>query len=468
MRAKHIRAPNIVLVIADQHRGDCTGASGNVQVRTPNIDSLAKQGAAFESAYVQSPVCMPSRASIMTGCYPSSLGLTAMATPLPEDVLTLAHVLRSSGYETGVVGKLHFLAHANRDHSVPHPKYGFDSLHVSEEPGCYDDFYRAWVRARAPEHVKAVNLGLPPAARAWQETMGTLRRDEPRRPTTGSREFPAPAELTHSAFVAEQVEHYIEAHLDSPFFLVVGFFWPHEPWTVPKEFLDLYEPSELSLLCEDGQNRTIEELALARASQHGYYAAISEVDYHLGRILAALEERHLDSSTIVVYTSDHGEFLGQHSRYGKGYPAPDCVSQVPLIMRGPGVPKGERFQETVELIDLMPTLLSLVGVPVPRVVQGRPLPGTMRNHQEGLGPRAGALTEGVSDGIGWRSLRTEDFRYVLRADGLEELYEMSTDPGCYESLTGRSGYEVTLSFHRLALAQRMLAATHDRGRTWPY
>jgi arylsulfatase A-like enzyme len=134
-----VRRPNILLIYTDQLRWDALGCNGNRDVRTPNLDALAAGGLTFDHFFVQNPVCMPSRLSFLTGQYPSTLRVTHMGVPVPEDVVALPRLLSPYGYMTANIGKLHFLPHANRDHRVPHPAYGFDHLEISDEPGCYED-----------------------------------------------------------------------------------------------------------------------------------------------------------------------------------------------------------------------------------------------------------------------------------------------------------------------------------------
>jgi hypothetical protein len=143
-----VRYPNILLIYTDQQRYDALGANGNREILTPHLDALAAQGVSFERCFVQHPLCMPSRASMLTGQYPATLGITHMGVPLPESTVTLPRLLCAAGYATANIGKLHFLPHANRDHSARHPAYGFDVLQISDEPGVYPDAYRAWARRR--------------------------------------------------------------------------------------------------------------------------------------------------------------------------------------------------------------------------------------------------------------------------------------------------------------------------------
>ena len=454
--------PNVVVIYTDQLRWDALGCTGNADVVSPNLDRLAERGALFDHHFVQSPVCMPSRVSMLSGRYPSDLRITHMGVPVPQDVTILPGYLRRFGFRSANLGKLHFLPHANRDHRSPHPDYGFDVLELSDEPGVYDDDYRQWVRARDPEAVDAVGAGWPPAAATWVATMSSNEREPiPRDDYAGPVAFPADEGLTHAAFVADRTIDFVERSVGrEPFLAVASFFAPHAPFVVPQRFLDLYERDSLTIgVRGDPALHSTDDL---RRLAHGYYASISEVDHHVGRILDSMEELGILDDTIVVFTSDHGEWLGDRGRLAKGYPADDPVSRVPLIVAGPGIVPGVR-PGIVESVDIVPTVLELCGAALPDVVQGRSLVEQLRT--AGDGPiRDSALTEHH----GWKSLRTEDHRYVVHADGTERLWDLRADPSGGEDVAGEPASAEVLAELRRALLARMIATERPAERTWPY
>ncbi|MBC2602930.1 sulfatase family protein [Puniceicoccus vermicola] len=372
-------APNILILTTDQQRWDALGANGNSSIRTPNLDRLSASGTNFDHCFVQNPVCMPSRVSFLTGCYPSTLGITHMGVPVPPEAVTLPRLLRSSGYYSGCFGKLHFLPHANRDHREVHPDYGFDELQVSDEPGVYEDAYRAWVRRTDPEQLDFLSVGLPPARHDWQRIMNQPDgichpSHEKRSDFEGAIPFRGKDSVTHSAFVADRTINFLQRQTRQPFLCVSGFYSPHAPWVVPQRFLDLYDPDAFDLLDHPDDLATLTEAEKShlRAAWHGYYAAISEVDFHIGRILDELEAQNLLDSTIIVFTSDHGEWLGEQGRWGKGYPGTDSVARVPLLVHAPGTGGGRGTTSTgiVEALDVVPTLLELTGVQQAPHLQG--------------------------------------------------------------------------------------------------
>ncbi len=471
-----MKRPNILILYTDQQRWDALGANGNADIFTPNIDKLAARAANFTHHFVQNPVCMPSRISMLSGRYPSSLGITHMGVPVPEDVVTLPRMLKPYGYRSANIGKLHFLPHANRDHRLPHPDYGFDHLEIADEPGVYEDAYRAWVRRRAPEQMDAISAGIPPAARTWQKTMGiedgVAHRGDPAGRYDFDRGIPFAADetLTHSAFVAEQTCAFIDQAGAAPFLCIAGFYSPHAPWIAPQRFLDLYDPGqleipryppEIDILRPAEPEAPFSDEQLRRARQ-GYYAMISEVDHYVGQILDALDACGKLDDTIVVFTSDHGEWLGEHLRYGKGYPADDAVSRVPLIIAAPGC-QAVSHAGIVEAVDIVPTLLELAGIQIPPFLQGQSLAPQIEGRVTDASERV-ALTEGH----GWKCLRTARFRYLLHADGRECLWDLHVDPGAYHDLADDSEHYDGLAQCRLTLLNRLLHIERPLPRTWTY
>ena len=205
--------------------------------------------------------------------------------------------------------------------------------------------------SQAPEQMDGISAGLPPQTRVWQRSMGIedgiVHRGEPEGRHDYKRAIPFAADdhLTHSAFVGERTVEYIQRAGDAPFLCIAGFYSPHAPWIAPQKYLDLYDPAQLSLPSyppeTDAQRpldpgcRSFSDQQL-RGARQGYYAMVSEVDHYVGRILDALDASGKRGDTVVVFTSDHGEWLGDHLRFGKGYPADDAVSRVPLIIDAPG------------------------------------------------------------------------------------------------------------------------------------
>ncbi|GAB5491658.1 MAG: sulfatase [Phototrophicaceae bacterium] len=469
-----MQRPNILLLYVDQMRWDALGANGNTEVQTPNLDRLAQQGTNFKHHFVQHPLCMPSRVSMLSGQYPTTLGITHMGVPVPEKLPILPTFLKRSGYYTANIGKLHFQPHPNRDHRDLHPAYDFDHIEISDEPGVYEDAYRAWARAKKPQQMDLLSIGLPPATKVWYDLMGETDgvvhpSDEAREDFDHTKVFRADDDMTHSAFVAEQTQTFLRQNTgQKPFLCIAGFYSPHAPMVVPQKYLDLYDKDSLSLPNyppEINAQRPQEGMfsdAHIRDIKHGYYAMISEVDYYVGQILETLEQVDLADNTIVVFTSDHGEWLGDHSRFSKGYPADDSASRVPLIIRLPKQSNGYSVNTIVQAIDIVPTLLDSVALQIPTHLQGKSLLPLLKG--EAYTPHQSALVEGT----GWKNIRTERFRYLIHADGSESLWDIENDAGEYVDCAKDSDYADDLSQMRQIMLQHLLQRERPKKRTFPY
>ena len=470
--------PNILVIYTDQQRGDALGADGNPAIQTPILDGIATSGTRFSNHFVQHPLCMPSRISMLAGQYPSTLGITQMGVPVPEHWTLLPHVLASVGYRCANIGKLHFLPHANRDHRRPHPSYGFDHVEISDEPGVYPDAYTAWLDLVAPGVAERLPVGRPLAKAVWHSLMegspvdaDALGRDD----YATSDPWPHRDGLTHSAFVAERTIEVLRARpANEPLFCVAGFFSPHSPFHVPARFLDQYDRDDLPLpkyppeierqRAADPTGRFSDEHL--RLVKHGYYGAVTEVDHHVGRILDALADTGRLDNTVVVVTSDHGEWLGDHLRYAKGDPGDDAITRVPLLVSGAPVEQGLVIDDVVEAVDIAPTICELAGLQSPPWFQGTSLAGRLRGEPAPVGEFRPARTETS----GWKSLRTERFRYIIRSDGTESLWDLDADPGEYRDLAllPDGDTAATLGALRHELLAAILNSERPRPRAFPY
>jgi len=469
--------PNVLLIHTDQHRWDTLGANGNDEIRTPNLDEFAGEGVNFERCFVQNPLCMPSRASIFSGQYPSQLDIYTNGIPFPTETPTVADMMDNYGYDSAAIGKFHLLPHSGRDHREIHPQFGFDRLEVADEPGEYPDAYRAWVEQRAPDQVEEIGPGLTSAAEAWRRHAGY--EDEidhpehrtPKRPVP----FPADDDLTHSAFVADRAMDFLEEHeAGRPFFCSAGFYSPHSPWIVPQRYLDMYDPTELSAPefppdveaernaieeTDDPTQATFSDEELRRVKQ-GYYAMVTEVDHHVGRILSTLDELGLRENTVVVFLSDHGEYLGEHLKYSKGWPGYDCISHIPLLVRwAEGIENPDRTEDhLLEAVDIVPTLLDCAGIPIPPHLQGRSFLPLLRD--EAFEGRDSALLE-MHRG---KTLRTDRYRYVAHQNGEEALYDLAEDPDEYNDISDDEEYADVRCRLRHELLERILTVDRENER----
>jgi choline-sulfatase len=329
--------PDILLVLADQLAASALPAYGNRVVRAPNLARLGEEGLVFERALCASPLCVPSRASLMTGLLPSQTGAFDNAGELPAGVPTFAHRLRLLGYRTVLTGKMHFIG--------PDQLHGFEERPMTDVyPAGFD-----WI----PDWELADDERLP-----WYHDLSSVVRAGPVRSTL------------QLAYDAEVVERALAALRDPdprPLLLVVSFTHPHDPYEVPAGHWSRYDgveidppvrpeptddPVTLRLRAMVGSTPVSPEQVLA--ARRGYYGAISLVDDHLGTVLDA---RRRD--TVVVFTSDHGDMLGERGLWYKMAPFEGSV-RVPLIVHGRGT---GRIAEPVSLLDLAPTIVGLAGGP---------------------------------------------------------------------------------------------------------
>jgi arylsulfatase A-like enzyme len=442
-----MRRPNVLLLYTDQQRWDTIARAGYPHMHTPNLDGLAADGALLQNAFCNNPVCMPSRQSMLSGRYPSALGTTCNGIEMPPDVPHLATILKPYGYHAASIGKLHFKCHSNRDHREPHPSYGFDTLVLSDEPGCYEDAYVKWVKERDRSQLENCQVGTPPA---W-----TGEPIQKPREVVEPYAFEGPQDMTHTAFVAEETCAFIRRHAGEPFFAVAGFYAPHTPLNPPQRFVDMYEPAQLpEPVMNEGEDRfglSPDEWRRVRAH---YYALVSHVDDQVGRILAALDDAGLRDETIVIFTSDHGEHLGDHGLIQKGPPGYDSCAHVPLIVSWPGrIGGGAAPAELIEAVDLAPTVLDCCGVQAPPFFQGR----SFRPLLEGgdYEERASVFIEHrIPFGRSWKTVRTQAHKYAACNNGRELLFDLEADPGELEDVAGRPEQAELLNAMRRELLRR--------------
>jgi choline-sulfatase len=335
-----VNKPDLVLVLADQVAAATLPTYGNRVVQAPHLERLGAEGVVFERAYCASPLCVPSRASLMTGLLPSATGAFDNAGELPASIPTFAHRLRLLGYRTVLVGKMHFI--------------GPDQLHGFEERPM-TDMYPAgfdWVP----------NWDLADDERLlWYHDL---------RSVLGAGPVTATLQTEYDAEVVRRAREALAARDDRPLLLVVSFTHPHDPYEVPHEYWDRYEgvaidPPALPAPGGDPSTRRLRAMLDSEripvtdeqvlAARRGYYGAISLVDDHVGSLLEAL-----GNDAVVVFTSDHGDMLGERGLWYKMAPFEPSI-RVPLIVHAPRRFAARRVPQPVSLLDLAPTLVELGG-----------------------------------------------------------------------------------------------------------
>lgn len=350
LRAEH---PNILWISGDDHAAYVYGAYGNKKVRTPNLDRLANEGMRFDRAYCNSPVCTASRAAFITGRYPRSVGVTQLRTPLPDEALTLAEMLKTEGYRTAAIGKMHFNSNL---------KHGFDVRIDTPD-------YRKWIGARG-KRATPENFGVQPPWRPFRDHA---------RVWLNSAYLPVDYydEDMESTYIAGEAKKFLNEQSDEPFFMMVSFQEPHSPYRFPIEYARRHNPSSFEVfnVREDEKWQVPEIFAdltdeEKRGIQAAYYTSVEYLDLNVGRVLDALEKSGKADNTIVVYTGDHGYMLGQRGRFEKHCSYEPAVRS-PLVVRYPDrVKAGSNSRSLVEFIDIVPTLLDLCSVDIPAQVEG--------------------------------------------------------------------------------------------------
>jgi len=364
-------APNLLFLFTDEQRADTLTAYGNDRIHTPNLDRLAGRSTVFDRAYVTQPVCTPSRSSIMTGLWPHTNGCLANNVPLPPDVPCLPELLGPGEYATGYHGKWHLGDEVFAQH-------GFDDW-VSIEDMYIPHYSGGRDRsARSDYHRFLIANGFAPSRGDVFGRVETARLAEA---------------FSKPAFLAREASRFIRQNAARPFVLYVNFLEPHMPFFGPRDGQydvgDVALPGNFDAPCAEDQplKTRLFQRSYAETGHSGlpleteghwrrlianYWGLCSLVDAHVGTILTTLTECGLWDETIIVFTSDHGDMMGSHQLLGKCVMFEEAV-RVPLLIRLPGQTKQRRVGEPVSQIDLLPTLLELLGATVPGELQGESL-----------------------------------------------------------------------------------------------
>jgi choline-sulfatase len=430
--------PNVLIIMADEHAPQFSGLYGHSMVRTPNLDRLGSEGVVFDGAYCNSPLCVPSRMSLMTGRLASADGVYDNASPLASDTVTWAHLLRSVGYDVALAGKQHFV--------------GPDQLHGFNAQLAHD------LHASALHPIYSWDDGVAPATEPWFhfETMGPGITPE----------------IETDDEVERQSLNFIRSKADSekPWVLMSSFIAPHFPFIAPEKYWDMYDPalvdmpdlppghleSQHPLYARLRSTFGVDHVAedQIRRARAGYYALMTYLDDKIGTLLAALDDTGQSRDTIVVYTADHGEMLGEHGLWRKSafY---EHSARVPLVIRWPGVATpGRRIPEAVSLIDLVATLIEIAGAEPTRAVEGASLTPLLAGDDPEWKDEAISeyLAHGVLGPMAMLRRGRYKFNYV-HGEG-PELYDLEADPGELTNLAESPEHRPVLDELRAALLDR--------------
>jgi arylsulfatase len=469
------RRPNILWYCSDQQRWDTIGALGNPHVHTPHLDRLAREGVAFTCAYTQSPLCTPSRASFLTGRYPSTLHVNTNGnTHFPPQIRLAPRRLADAGYDTGLVGKLHLAgAYYGREPRIDDGYRSFQYSHAPRHDWKVGHDYADWIKEQ----------GEDPAAvlRPRKGTPGGLV--EPKGP--GADEDNVPPRLHQTTWSTEKTLEFIgERRPDGqPWMVSVNPYYPHPPFNPPWEFYRRFDPESLpgphfresdlvfqNRLLEAGVDfqsppRRPEEFE-GKKLQAAYYAQVEMIDDALGRIVAELERTGQRENTLIVFHSDHGEALGDHGLTQKGCRFYDGLVRVPLLFSMPGtIREGLVSDALVELTDVFPTLMEACGLPIPKGTHGRSLLPLLAGQAPPERHRDFVRTE-YYDAVDlpartWATMYRDRQHKLIAyhgtgaAAGYGELYDMQADPHEFESLWDDPAHQAL----KMNLLQRSYDAT---------
>lgn len=435
--------PNLLLLMTDQHRADWLGCDGNRAVNTPNLDRIANEGVRFRNAYSSTPTCTPARAALLTGMSPwhhGMLGYGKVANAYPAE---MPQLLRNSGYQTLGIGKMHW--------SPQRHLHGFHNTILDEssraESKEFRSDYRAWFASQAPN--------LDPDA------TGIGFNDYTAKP------YVLPERLHPTRWTADTAVNFLDTyHRAEPFFLKVSFARPHSPYDPPQRFWDMYKDADLPAARAGKwadkyrpRNGPKDDIwhgdmgpELVRRARIGYSGSVSFLDEQIGRILSSLESRRLLDETLIVFLSDHGDMTGDQHLWRKSY-AYQPSARIPMLVRGPGAPRGAVSEVPAEIRDVLPTFAAAAGASLPDVCDGQNLLTAKRDWID--------LEHDVCyhPSNHWTALTDGKWKYIFHAsDGSEQLFDLVRDP--HE--LNESDDEAQLRLWR----GRMVAHLSERGDEW--
>lgn len=453
--------PNIILVYTDQQRYDTLGSSGNKLIRTPNLDRMADEGVCFSRGYVTCPICVPSRVSLWTGRYSHANLSFNNSRLLHEHETDFASLFREHGYTTALIGK---------NHCYPEPRVtqAFDYVREAHHGGWQAPQTEAEKRNRETRQGK---MQLP-----WAED-------------------PVPAEENVTAQIFRAGMEYVQAEHDKPYLLWLSIPDPHPPYMVAEPYASMYNDTTLPPPAwREGEtaNKPYRQQLIVDWDRYGkeypdaeidrlrrlYWGMVSCIDDHVGRLLELLRESGQAATTLVLFTSDHGDYMGDHRMIRKGVNLYEALVHVPFIAWGKGCTP-RRTAAMVNNLDILPTVAELAGVPVPEAVQGRSFAPVLRGeadaHREHIflehgdpgqplqpGDLSKAEYEELASNTGHhlcetisrgrvKAVRTERYKYSFTPGEVDELYDLEADPEELTNLAADPEYATVVRECRDAL-----------------
>ncbi len=440
--------PNILVIMADQHRAPAMGCEGNPVVQTPNLDRLAGEGVLLSHTYCQGPLCMPARASFLTERYVRDHGVFENKWEVPVGLPTFLQSLQEAGYYTSCVGKMHFYRHAGVADTRDRIDY-ISSLGFDEPIETVGKHAAANIRTEYSDYLESLGL-----YETYQEWMAYRRYGRgqveingelvDRLPMWHTESLPLPADAYIDNWTGRRAAEWIESYdSEQPFFQWVGFPGPHDPWDAPDEYVQRYRGSDVPLgtltppeLPDSGPLRIFIEAfqsyghsdtltkEIVEEVRRFYYANVTLIDERIGDIIAALERKGILDNTWIFYTSDHGEMLGDHLMLTKMVFYEPSV-RVPLIVRPPGGMEAKVIDDLVEHVDIPATIREIAGAPALKGSEGISLLGRV------TGSAGGAARESVhSENYGFAMFRTERHKLLVYEETKApvQLFDLDEDP----------------------------------------
>lgn len=440
-------------------RHDVMGCSGHPLVQTPNLDKLAKEGRLFSNAYSCGPVCCPARRSVFTGRYIHAHGVSWNGYPANNEELLLTSVLKHYGYTTAISGKLHFHPHELA--------YDFDHFWSFKEegPGQYENYPDFLERKHGSRVVYPREAGTAP----WPDD--ALGKDVGK--------FAYPREEHMGCWIRDRALEFLDSQRDAekPWFLFASFNNPHSPSVEPEPYFSMYDRAKIQVPELPEANKAIRAAREGRAKRKYpdnpemlremiaiYYGMVSHLDEHVGALLRRLEELGMAEDTLVIFTSDHGNMLGEKGYYFKSEMY-EGSAHVPLIIRAPKAAEygatfntGEKEEGIIDEVDIFPTVLDMAGLPaVEQGVQGSSfLPMATGQSSHWKNRCFSCLETPILQNQMLRTARYKLIRYPLKGNRLE-LYDMWTDPGEHHNLAEDPDYRETA----FLLEAELLAIRND-------
>ncbi|MFO7871481.1 MAG: sulfatase-like hydrolase/transferase [Kiritimatiellia bacterium] len=473
------RKRNVLFITSDQQHRMAMGYL-NPEVKTPNLDRLVENGTTFHRAYTVNPTCTPTRASWITGLYPSQHGAYSLGTKLMEDVPTLGDAFGKNGYETALVGKAHFQPLKGTDeypslesYPILHdfdywrefhgPFYGFKHVELARnhtDESHVGQHYGIWMEEKAPGQ--------------WQKY---FHCDESHPRLKPGEAWAIPEELHYNTWIAERINALMEeyAGADKPFFLWASFFDPHPQYMAPEPYASMYDPNKVTVP-QYREGEFDDKPPYFRLSQeenpdfsdfqepdghwvHGagshlkseeakarniamMYGMTTMMDKYIGRILDKLDKLGLAENTLVCFTTDHGDFWGQHGLTAKAIHHYEDLLRVPLVVSMPGtIPAGKQSDSLQSAVDLPQTFLSIAGLPVPRTMSGVDETDVWLGRAESVRDHVIVENQHQPTTMNMRTYVTERYKITVHFNReYGELYDLKEDPDEYINLWDKKEY----------------------------